>query len=311
MTMNNLKTLVFIINLGVFLFYSPSPAPAEQVIIDRDNQFSFARGYMEKGDYRRAVEEFDRFIHFFPQDPDVIRARLLIGICRMKDNQYNAARESLSQVIKADPDSPYAGRALLMTGESYYLEGLTREAEYYFRLIMEEYPDSDLAFSARYRLGWTKLKQSRWGEASVIFEKTEYASPFYDSSLVLAQKSLDGEALPCKRPALAGSLAAVIPGLGHAYVSRYKDAAVAFLLNGLFIWAAIESFHNDHDVLGGILCFLEIGWYSGNIYSAVNVTHKYNKKIENDFRSGLGDQFDVNIFATGRGHIGLALTYRF
>ena len=306
-----IKGLVTLICCVVVIFFNESAVFPKQIVLESNSQFSFAREYMAKGEYGRAVEEFERFIHFFPEDPEVLRARCLIGICYLNDHKYDAARESLSEIIKTNPDSPFAGRALLLTGESYYQEGLIREAEYYFQLVMDEYDNSDLAYTARYRLGWTKLKESRWRDASSIFEKTEYSSPFYDSSRLVAQKCLEGEALPYKTPALAGSLAAVIPGLGHAYVSRYKDAAVAFVLNGLFIWAAIESFDHDHDVLGGILSFLEVGWYSGNIYSAVNVTHKYNRKIESDFRRGMKDQFDINLFATGKGNIGLALTYRF
>jgi hypothetical protein len=106
-------------------------------------------------------------------------------------------------------------------------------------------------------------------------------------------------------------MAGILPGLGHVYVSRYKDALVAFLLNGLFIWATIESFHQDHNVLGGILAFFEVGWYTGNIYSAVNVTHKWNKKVRDDFRKGLVDALDLRLLASKKGPTGLALTFRF
>jgi hypothetical protein len=42
----------------------------------------------------------------------------------------------------------------------------------------------------------------------------------------------------------------------------------------------IFFFSGQHDnyVVGGILTFFELGWYSGNIYSAVASAHKYNKK---------------------------------
>jgi hypothetical protein len=51
-----------------------------------------------------------------------------------------------------------------------------------------------------------------------------------------------GEELPEKNPVYAGTLA-IVPGLGHAYVPRYRDAIVSFLVNGLFIWAAVQAFH--------------------------------------------------------------------
>jgi hypothetical protein len=107
------------------------------------------------------------------------------------------------------------------------------------------------------------------------------------------------------------TLAAVLPGLGHAYVGRYKDGGIAFLVNALFIWAAVESFHNDNNVLGGMICFLELGWYSGNIYSAVNSTHKYNRKIGRDLRKDLKDRLELKPLLLSQGGAGLAVSFRF
>ena len=65
------------------------------------------------------------------------------------------------------------------------------------------------------------------------------------------------------------------------------------------------------DVLGGILTFIELGFYSGNIYSAVNAAHKYNRKLQNDFRENLKDRLDLNLFTAGKGQMGLTLTFQF
>ncbi len=155
------------------------------------------------------------------------------------------------------------------------------------------------------------MQACRWRDASEAFSKVGKDSTLYDSSRKLAAQSLEGEKLPSKKPVYAGTLAALIPGLGHAYVSRYKDAAVAFVLNGLFVWATVESFHQDHEVLGGILAAFEAGWYFGNIYSAVNCAHKYNRKAQNDFRNRLEDQFDLRLFVADKSRFGLALSFRF
>ena len=117
--------------------------------------------------------------------------------------------------------------------------------------------------------------------------------------------------LPYKSPTNAGVLAGLLPGLGHAYAGRYKSAIVSFLLNGLFIWATVESFHRDHNVLGAALAVVETGWYAGNIYGAVNATHKYNRKMQDDFRKSLKDRFNLHIIASRDGRLGLALTIHF
>jgi hypothetical protein len=195
-------------------------------------------------------------------------------------------------------------------GESYYQQGISKEAEYYFVQVIEKHLDVDLKNAALYRLGWTRMQENKWGDASEVFKKVEKDSHFYESSRELAEQSLKGEKLPEKNPVYAGTLA-IIPGLGHAYVSRYRDATISFLVNGLFIWAAVQAFQSDQDVLGGILTFMELGFYSGNIYSAVNAAHKHNQKVQNDFRESLKDRLDLNLFTAKKGQIGLTLTFQF
>jgi hypothetical protein len=73
----------------------------------------------------------------------------------------------------------------------------------------------------------------------------------------------------------------------------------------------VQAFHSDQDVLGGILTFMELGFYTGNIYSAVNAAHKHNRKVQNDFRESLKDRLDLNLFTSQKGQIGLTLTLQF
>ena len=70
---------------------------------------------------------------------------------------------------------------------------------------------------------------------------------------------------------------------GHLYSERYRDAAVAFVLNGAFIWGMVEAFQHKNYAVGGILTFFELGWYSGNIYSAVSSAHKYNRNKKKEY----------------------------
>ena len=310
MKKSRIKYLFFFIAcIGSWLL--ACPVISGQIIINSKDQFEFAGSCMEKGEHEQAAREFERFIYFFPDDLQIKTARCLKGICYLKNRNYEEARTVFSQIIKSSQGSPMAGRGLFLTGESYYQEGYFKEAGYYYGLVIEQYPMSDLKNSALYRLGWSNMHKNRWQDASAIFKKVEEKSLLYKHSQQLADQSLQGDILPFKNPYAAGTLAALAPGLGHAYVSRYKDSAVAFLLNGLFIWAAVESFHQHHDVLGCILAFLEAGWYSGNIYSAVNVAHKHNRKLQNDFRGGLKDVFSLHLFSQGGDCIGMSLKFQF
>ncbi len=302
------------LSVAFFVFLSllnPECVLAKQIIIDSDDQFRFAYEYMEKGEYLRAVREFERLIYFFPQDKNVPRAHYLIGFCYLKGKQYESARKVLEHVYKTYSQRPIAGKALFLIGESYYIQGVLDEAELYFEKVIEGDLRSELKDTALYRLGWGLMKANRWQEASEIFNRVGETSSLYGHSLDLSGKSLQGERLPRKDPTAAGIMAGIVPGLGHAYCKRYKDWIVAFLLNGLFILAAVESFDQGNNVLGGILTFLELGWYSGNIYSAVNSAHKYNRKVKNDFRKSLTDRLDLDLFITKHNHLGIALSIHF
>jgi len=292
----------------IFLLY-PAFALSTQITIDSEKQYQFARQTMEEGEYSRAVVEFERFIHFFPNDEKIPQAQYLIGVCYVKAKEYDLARKALENVYRNYSGRPVAGKALFLMGESYYRQGLQKEAQEVFKKVIETYPHLDVKHAAQYRLAWSRMKSDQWREASETFMMAEKGSPLYSNSQDLAKLSLKGESLPYKKPTTAGALA-ILPGLGHLYCERPKDALVAFLLNGLTVWAAIEAFDEDLDVLGSLLLVLEAGWYAGNIYSAVNCAHKYNRKVRNDFRRSLPDRLNLNLYTT-RGGLGLALKMDF
>lgn len=307
--MNNHVCLV----LFFFLILSLLPASvlSEQIIIDSDDQFQFAQQYMKREKYQQAIGEFERFIYFFPKDEKAPEVHYLIGECYLRGKEYESARKVLISVYRRYAGRPIAGKALFLIGESYYRQDVSDEADRYFKKVIADYPYSELKNAALYRLGWSRMQAERWHEASDTFHRVGKKSPLYAGSLDLSEKSLEGEQLPYKGPTAAGVLAGIVPGLGHVYCNRYKDGMVAFLLNGLFIWAAVESFEQGHEVLGGIISFVELGWYTGNIYSAVNCAHKHNRKVRDDFRRSLPDNLNLNLFSNGDGHLGLALKFDF
>lgn len=305
----NKRTSLVLLFVLIPLTLPVSVLPA-QITIDSDDQFQFAKETMEKGEYLRAVAEFERFIHLFPEDEKVPEARYLIGFCYLQAKDYDSARGVLGEVYQSYADSPIGGKALILIGESYYRQGNLEGADRHFSMVVEKYPQPELKNAAIYRLAWTRMKENKWQEASETFMRVEKESRLYLSAQELSRASLKGELLPYKDPTTAGVLA-VIPGLGHVYCNRYKDGLVALLLNGLTIWAAIEAFDEDVEVVGGILIFLGVGFYAGNIYSAVNSAHKYNRKARNDFRQTLPDRLKFNLFTSKHGHLGLALSLEF
>jgi TolA-binding protein len=304
------RGLFFCLFFVISLSYSPFVF-SEQIVIHSEDQYRFAQAAMDKGEYLRAIAEFERFVHFFPRDGEVPEARYRIGLCYIMAKDHDSGRRVLEDVYRNYSSMPVGGKALFLIGESYYEEGHMEEAGRYFKKVVEAYPYLESKNRALYRLGWKWMKQDKWGEASETFRKVKEESPLYIHSRDLSEISLKGETLPYKNPTKAGVLSGILPGLGHAYCNRYKDGTVALILNGLTLWASLEAFDEDHDVLGGALMFLELGWYSGTIYGAVNSAHKTNRKVRNDFRRSLPERIDLGLFSTRNGSAGVALKVDF
>lgn len=136
---------------------------------------------------------------------------------------------------------------------------------------------------AFYFKGLIELERADWKRAKGAFDSVSPNNDLHSSAFFLSQSLNNADKLPQKNPELAGTLAAILPGAGHLYSERPRDAAVSFLLNGAFIAAAIQLFRHGNEIVGGVAAFFELGWYSGNIYSAVSSAHKYNENIKIEF----------------------------
>ena len=84
-----------------------------------------------------------------------------------------------------------------------------------------------------------------------------------------------------KKKSVAGAqvLNALIPGAGYLYLGQRKSALTAFLLNGLFITAAVQFFLHKHIAAGIITTGFETGWYFGGIYGAGEEAKYYNERL--------------------------------
>ncbi|OGP30192.1 MAG: hypothetical protein A2073_05215, partial [Deltaproteobacteria bacterium GWC2_42_11] len=202
-----------------------------------------------------AIEKFREFREAFPDSGLIPESLYLRGVAHLKKEEYHWAREFFRAVVDKYPESIWADRAIIMDGWSYAKEGDFQEAVKAIK--PKNILDKHLSLEAE----------------------------------ALSNEMKKSEALPKKSPETAGLLAAVLPGSGHFYVGRYRDGTVAFLLNAAFIWGAVSSFQRDNYAVGGILTFFEIGWYTGNIYSAVGAAHKYNRWEENRFRDDIEKKF--------------------
>jgi len=255
-------------------------------------QLRYAVELMKQKEYELSASELLRFIYFFNDHPLVPKAYIFLAICYIESGKYQKAKDTLNTIKERYFDTSIYQDALFLEGICLFKEGNLRGADSLFKELIDLSKRDDIRSSSLWMRAWIKAREAQWDKASNLFKEIKGNNLFISSSLLLSDKILEGKSLPKKDPKVSGLLALLIPGLGHLYCNRPKDALLSFTLNGAFIGATIEAFRDGNDFLGGIFSFLELGWYAGNIYSAVNCAHKYNRKIQEDFlgRFYMGDE---------------------
>jgi len=304
---------VFSLGIGGFLLSKTAAAEeAGRVYIDEQLQMDLADHFFQDGDYYRAVTEYKRFLFFFPRSTQVEGVLLKVAKAYYNGKKWDEAITSCDHLLKRFPLSPLKAEVLLLTGYAHTEKKEWAQARHFFRLVADGFPDTPSGEEGQRRVALTYVKEEKWREAAAEFRKIEPWSNLYRSSQRFAEGLDRVEEVPQKSPETAGILAALLPGAGHLYVGRYRDASVAFVLNAAFIWGAVEAFDQGNYAVGGILTFFEVGWYSGNIYSAVSSAHKYNKKSRQEYLNQLerGGPFSIAPLAPSS-KSGLALEIRF
>jgi outer membrane protein assembly factor BamD (BamD/ComL family)/TM2 domain-containing membrane protein YozV len=299
---------LFLLLLCGMLFCSPA-AFAEEMSAEK--MMSFADSLFERGDYYRAITEYDRVVFFYAKHPLAKTARFQIALSYLKGEKLDQAVTQFRAIADDYRNEELGRKAFFMVGEAYYQKRDYPRAADVFTTFIGSYPDDPRADAARLKTGWTHLREGNWQEAAEEFQKVPLGSSLRKQAQGLAGESKNYPGIPKKSPSLAGGLSAVLPGAGQLYIGRPGDAAASFLLNGAFIWATVEAFNHRNNVTGGILLFFESGWYLGNIYNAISGAHKYNRRSEQQFMDDLQNRYGVSFFSDGRGKSVAAFILRF
>ncbi len=284
---NNLSyDLIPIILLFLFLAFFPASSPAQNQSGEEkeaERLLKFAGNLLGEGDYYRAITEYKRFISYYPLSPKIPDARIGIANSYYKAEKYSEAIDSYRDFLNKYPENARLEEAILNLANSFIK---TKDRDSAMRLLNEiekEMPDSDVAEKLKLLLGKNLIREGRYEDAERELGNIKEKSGEKEDADKLLENLKGVKELKLKSPMLAGLMSSVLPGAGQVYSGRKKDAVFAFLLNGLFAWGAIESFNRDIYVAGAILSFFEFGWYTGNIYNAVSNTHKYNRKLQNNY----------------------------
>jgi tetratricopeptide (TPR) repeat protein len=288
--------MILWLSLFLLLGGGASAQEVEKRVIDEKTQMGLGDYFFEDGDFYRAITEYKRFLFFFPESLRAAEARWKIASSYFQGKKWDEALSAVDDLLRKDPSSPWAAEAILLKGRCWLEKKEFSQARHYFLRAREMASGTGIAQEAQWQTAVSYLREERWKEAAAEFRKMEPGSRLYPRAEYWAQGLERIEQIPQKSPTTAGVLA-ILPGAGHLYCERYRDAGIAFALNAAFIWGMVEAFNRENYVVGGILTFFELGWYSGNIYSAVSSAHKYNRNKKKEYLDNLEkeDRFSMGI----------------
>ncbi len=284
-----------LIYLAVLAFFGGLGSPYAHALsndqpglfITADMQFDYALKLFEQKDFTAAQVEFKRFIHFFPQDPRHDRADYTAGVALFYSGQYYEAARRFDTIIRQskDIDSSWAQHSCFMQSQAFEAMGNKGYAQVVLQNYLKQTRDTDTKDRIYLKLARMHIRNTVTpgkDELDYARKNLMLISPGKQREYnVIKQLEAIDHAVnaPAKSPVLAGILA-IIPGGGMLYCERYKDAFISFCFNTGLIWAAYTAFDHDNPALGGVITFVETGFYSGNIYGSITAAHKYNKAAQ-------------------------------
>lgn len=252
----------------------------------------FARELFGQEDYIQAITEAKRFIFKNPEDELVEEALIIIADSYAANGDTKKAEAEYSRFLSSYPSSNNVPIVLLKMGKLHANgHDYDKAGKFFLEAVKKSENDSAINRKASYWLFLSNLLSDNQNKpipetASLSSADIAVIKSFQDKYSKLGFKS----------PAVAGTLAAIVPGSGHLYLGRNRDAFAAFLLNGLFIWGIAESVNKEETGLVVLLSLFELGWYAGNIYSAVNSAHKHNRHLKDKFK--LEFSVDTNLLSS-------------
>lgn len=251
----------------------PVDFPAEQVL-------EFAQYLFSQQEYFRAIGEYERFLFLYPDDPRAPNAALRIARCYLRGKRWQQAVEMATAFLLDYPQSSLKWEARFLKARALDEMGKGEEAREEYHAVVGDQPGSPLEAEAWYLIGLSYAKEGRWLEADEALRRVGSEDLLHGTAEEVRQIVAEESKAKRKDPALAGLLAAILPGAGHFYCERPRDGTIALVFTGAFAFATYEAFDNDNHGLGVGLALITAAFYGGNIYSAVNVAHKYNDREE-------------------------------
>jgi tetratricopeptide (TPR) repeat protein len=269
-----MKSLIYFHFLLCITFINLSAQAQEIDLYDSKSSRIFAEYLMKSRQYDLASVELERLLFMNP-DSDSIRYDLI------KSYSLALNHEKALERLDAFREERMGGRNYRIsdpTLSSYYAYNLLALNKYQESFRFIDAPQNALSESDRLRYkAFGYLLDNKY--ELVHAELCVNTNPFDDKELI-CEIAINGMNRKKRSPFVAASLSAIIPGLGKAYSSEWKDGIISLVVVGISAFQAYRGFsvNGRESVYGWIYGSLATGFYLGNIYGSIQSAKRFNKR---------------------------------
>lgn len=266
------------------LRYEDFPMPKTAVLKRhplRNDTLLFINHLINNEDFDAALLEIERQTYFNGLTPALFKQKL---ICYEAQRRFDKAIYEF-EILK-DSDVKQSAEVRLHAAKIYDYAGITDSA----LLVLQNtstISDDNTRLKFNTYCAVLEAKRGNYSAARQDFEITRQLSPKADENIRLVDKI---ENLKYKKPGLAAGLSA-IPGMGYLYTKHFGSGFISLIINTLLGYSVYTSIKSKNYGVAGLVDFVGLGFYVGNIQGAAGSTHRYNKTLK---KKALDEIYDYN-----------------
>lgn len=250
-----------------------SPLTSEEKKEAWGKEYLLGQRFAQDLDFYRAITTFKRAEYLLPDDETerLLEIQYQMLLCYYLGKRYEDAIQSYnhSKLYTTTIAFPAYHDMLIILYECYVETEDEAKAEHTLRTIRRYYPET----AKKLELATVMIEGDLY---AIERESQQDPSKAYLSEILT---EYDAKKKSVKK---AQTLNMILPGAGYLYVGQKQSAITAFLLNGLFIAAAVHFFNKGEIAAGVITTSFEAGWYFGGVYGAGESAKLYNERVYED-----------------------------
>lgn len=250
----------------LFIILLCSQKLAAQDLYTEDATGQFANYLFTKGEFEYAAEEYERLLFMNPQnDTTLIR----LSESYRKLGAYSKASDLFIQ----HRGTSFSSQRL---EQEYLATILFQKDQQKFDATIHEMKHLDYDTQLRSKLEFSMLTRN-WQDAENLIDSVRPDQPWvepYEQNITAAL------AFRSKKPWLAGTYSAILPGSGKIYAKNAKEGITSFLFVAALAYQSYRGFNKrgSKSLTGWVYGGLSLGFYLGNIYGAQQSAKNYNRR---------------------------------